>query len=165
MATVTPPGTVADHPGPGVPAGAGPSAERVSDDPRRPVLAPLAAAGTLALMGGVLHTVDPSAGPTLCPLRALTGLACPGCGTTRMLHHLLHGDLGTAFAYNPLTFLLVPVALLTAFTWLTRQLGGPSLWAPRVPARLVWVFVAVVAAYGVARNVPIGPLQALGLPA
>jgi hypothetical protein len=38
----------------------------------------------------------------VCPFYALTGLACPGCGTTRGLHHLLHGDVITAFRFNPL---------------------------------------------------------------
>jgi len=37
-----------------------------------------------------------------CPLHALTGLYCPGCGTTRVFHHLLHGDPAGAFAMNPL---------------------------------------------------------------
>lgn len=165
MATVVPPATVADHPGRGGAGGAAPSAERAGGGARRPVLAPLTAAGTLALVGGALYALEPSTGPTLCPLRALTGLACPGCGTTRMLHHLLHGEVATAFAYNPLTFLLVPVALLAAFAWLTRHLGGPPVWTPRLPARGAWPFLVLVAVYGVARNLPIGPLQFLGLPA
>ena len=54
---------------------------------------------------GVLRRIDPNvAGNPLppCPLRALTGLYCPGCGSTRTLHALLHGDLATAMAMNPL---------------------------------------------------------------
>lgn len=35
---------------------------------------------------------------------ALTGLPCIFCGTTRALHHLLHGEFGLALYYNWLSF-------------------------------------------------------------
>jgi hypothetical protein len=37
-----------------------------------------------------------------CPILTLTGWQCPGCGSTRALYSLLHGDLAQAFAMNPL---------------------------------------------------------------
>src|ERR1043166_3363337 len=37
-----------------------------------------------------------------CLLFLLTGLHCPGCGSTRCAAALLHGDIEQAFAYNPL---------------------------------------------------------------
>src|SRR5215813_6099748 len=43
-----------------------------------------------------------------CPLRYFTGLYCPGCGSLRALHALLHGDLLKAFAMNSLTVILLP---------------------------------------------------------
>jgi hypothetical protein len=123
------------------------------------------ALGVLGAAGALLYTVDPGGGPVLCPFRALTGLACPGCGTTRMLHHLLHGELATAFSYNPLTFLLLPVALWLVFGWLRTAFGGPRPALPRVPAAWGWVAVAGVGAYWVARNLPVAPFRALALPA
>jgi len=44
-----------------------------------------------------------------CPLHALTGLHCPGCGSTRALHQLAHGHLGAAFGLNPLAVGALPV--------------------------------------------------------
>lgn len=46
-----------------------------------------------------------------CLFHAATGLLCPGCGTTRSLTALLHGDLPSAFAYNQLIYFL-PLLLL-----------------------------------------------------
>ena len=37
----------------------------------------------------------------LCAARRLLGLSCPGCGLTRSFISLAHGDLATAWSYNP----------------------------------------------------------------
>ena len=37
-----------------------------------------------------------------CPFWLLTGLKCPGCGSQRALHALLHGDILQAMRYNVL---------------------------------------------------------------
>lgn len=44
-----------------------------------------------------------------CPFHAITGLRCPGCGSQRALHALLHGDLSTTFKMNALWILAIPV--------------------------------------------------------
>lgn len=51
----------------------------------------------------------------LCWVQAVFGLPCPGCGTTRALLSLLHGDLAGALRWHPLilvTVTLLPAALL-----------------------------------------------------
>ncbi len=40
-----------------------------------------------------------------CPLYSTTGVYCPGCGSQRALHHLLHGNLIKA-AHNNILFLI-----------------------------------------------------------
>src|SRR5258705_4417450 len=47
----------------------------------------------------------------LCPFRALTGFTCPGCGSTRPMHQLLHGHFLAAFMLSPLMFLALPFLL------------------------------------------------------
>src|SRR5690349_2777045 len=37
-----------------------------------------------------------------CPFHSLTGLLCPGCGSQRALHQILHGHIGASFKLNPL---------------------------------------------------------------
>ena len=48
-----------------------------------------------------------------CPVKMLTGLDCPGCGTGRAIHAAAHGHFREAFLYNPfLCFVLPLVAAL-----------------------------------------------------
>lgn len=48
-----------------------------------------------------------------CPFYALTGLKCPGCGTLRAIHHLLHLRFAEAWQLNPLMIGLLPVVLVS----------------------------------------------------
>ena len=121
-----------------------------------PVVVGAIGLGACVTMG----VVDPTGGPTLCPFRALTGLACPGCGTTRMLHHLMVGDLARAFALNPLAFVLLPFVAWWLFASLTAALGGPRWRTPHASARVGWALAAVVLAFWVLRNIPVAPFTA-----
>ncbi|MDR2147787.1 MAG: DUF2752 domain-containing protein [Tannerella sp.] len=47
-----------------------------------------------------------------CPVYALTGYQCPGCGFQRALHHLFHGHIVEALSYNSLIFILFPYIFL-----------------------------------------------------
>lgn len=44
-----------------------------------------------------------------CPFYALTGYKCPGCGTLRAIHALLHFRVAAAFKLNPFLFFAIPV--------------------------------------------------------
>jgi hypothetical protein len=58
-----------------------------------------------------LALVEPGAMPKWFPFAtscgAITGLPCIFCGTTRALHHLLHGEFGRALYYNWLSYPLL----------------------------------------------------------
>lgn len=66
-----------------------------------------------------------------CPFRSLTGWDCPLCGGTRLGAALLHGQVGTAFAYNPAVFLLLAVLTLLGGLWIVEAVGGPRVRLPR----------------------------------
>jgi hypothetical protein len=85
-----------------------------------------------------------------CPLYAATGLYCPGCGSTRAVHQLLHGHVAAAFGYNPLMVVSLPFLAYAAARGLFRALP------PRrpLPAWAVWVTFAVVVGFGIVRNLP-----------
>ena len=50
-----------------------------------------------------------------CVFRALTGLPCPTCGSTRSIVHLAHGDIVHAFVMNPLTAACAFVGVIYLF--------------------------------------------------
>lgn len=125
---------------------------------RRPVL--IAAASLAAAAGGVwlLRTFDPGAPGSLfppCPLQAFTGLYCPGCGITRMLHALAHGDIVRALEMNAMVLAMLPgIALLAANELASRRLLGPALSRILYDARL---WLGALFAFGVLRNLPWAP--------
>lgn len=53
---------------------------------------------------GEEHVVVPLLGqplPAVCSLKRISGLDCPGCGLTRSLISLAHGDFAQAWHFNP----------------------------------------------------------------
>ena len=44
---------------------------------------------------------------TICPVRLLTGIPCPGCGITRSLRELLHGHFAEAFRLHPFIYIII----------------------------------------------------------
>ena len=50
-----------------------------------------------------------------CPFYVLTGLQCPGCGTLRGLHALMHLHLADAWRFNPAMIVSVPYNWVVSF--------------------------------------------------
>ncbi len=96
----------------------------------------------------VLYRFDPTRASFYpqCVFHALTGWQCPGCGTTRALHHLLHGDVAGAFRLNPMLFVVAP---FTALSLRSRRL----LLHPAAG----WTALGVTIAYWIVRNLPWWP--------
>lgn len=109
-----------------------------------------------------LRTWDPNvAGSPFppCMFRAFTGCYCIGCGLTRAMHALVHGDIGRALSMNPLGVLLLPLMPL--------MVAWSSGWQPPVLAPLMrWVlepkvWLVLLPGYWVARNLPWFPFTLL----
>ncbi len=46
-----------------------------------------------------------------CPFKTITGLNCPGCGSQRAFHELLHFNFGKAFQHNAVLVISIPYIL------------------------------------------------------
>jgi len=113
-------------------------------------------AGALAVAVGLaLYRFDPAVTRLFppCPFRALTGWQCPGCGTTRAVHALLHGDVGRALELNPLTTLGLPLLAVGALQELRRWCWGATPAGLRLPAWLIGALAGVLVGFAVLRNV------------
>jgi hypothetical protein len=136
----------------GAPAPAAPALRRPG---RRPLLREerqLAALwGVAAVSSLLLRPVWLALAPLLpaCPFRALTGVPCLSCGTTRAAAALLEGRVVDALSVNPLAA-LAGIAFaaggLVAALWAALDLPVPRL--PRVAPRAMRAGLALLLAVG-----------------
>ena len=122
------------------------------------------AAGIVALgAAAMLYIFDPRepGNYPICPFLGLTGYHCPGCGTLRALHQLLHGSPLTALGYNPLTILSLPFLAYAFVAGGLRAFRAPAPAPIFIHPKLIWGLFFGIAAFWVLRNVPIEPLAIL----
>jgi len=124
----------------------------VSVQARRCSLA-ICAMALLAL--GFLFLVNPAATGWVppCPLHALTGLECPGCGSLRALHSILHLHVMQALGYNPMTCMCLPFLGCWWLWHAGRAITGRTVPVPFIRPALLWVMVAMMFVFGIARNI------------
>lgn len=96
-----------------------------------------------------------------CPTYVWTGLYCPGCGTLRAMHQLLHGHILAAMGYNLVMVLLLPMVAYGLFVANVAKLTGYRLPCPRISARLTWLLFAVMMLFTILRNLPYYPCTIL----
>ncbi|MBQ8773774.1 MAG: DUF2752 domain-containing protein [Muribaculaceae bacterium] len=103
----------------------------------------------LAIAGAVVTCIyfyfDPSDNYfPRCPFLMLTGYQCPGCGTQRAIHALLHGDIANAWHFNAAFMCSLPIIALLAVAELTRK-RWPRYHMMVNSKYAVWtIFIAIV---------------------
>lgn len=114
------------------------------------------ALGLALALGTVFFLLDPAQYPfPRCPFYVFTGLYCPGCGSQRATHALLHGQVLRAAGLNLLAVAALPLLALGAADGVRAGLTG-------VPRRavllyrpwLAWLTLAATLAFAVLRNLP-----------
>lgn len=110
----------------------------------------------------VLYYHNPRQLMLACPVYALTGLYCPGCGAGRACYAILHGRLYQAFRYNPLLCILLPwlalYYLIGGIQWLRY---GRERISARIPEWIPLAAIFLLLAYGAVRNIGIYPFTLL----
>ena len=135
--------------------------------PRRNWLRRLAPLSVIPVVGAAIGYVlafnptdrvpDPS-GP--CVWHMLFGVDGPGCGGTRMVWYLLHGDLLQAARHHLVAFVAVPFVAYAFLAWLANWTFGIKVPQFRPSVRLVVGYFIVFVLYSVVlRNLPWHPFD------
>ena len=135
------------------------SAEVLSPGPARIEAAlfnPLSILGAQGILALSLILPPGGLGLPLCWLDTLFGIPCPGCGLTRSVTAVTHGEWGAALGHHPFGFLvwLLAVVLATSPVWPRSIAAGCRSWL-RGHDRSTWsAYLAIVygfIGFGVAR--------------
>jgi hypothetical protein len=123
----------------------------------------LAAFGAVAAAVVMLRVFDPATSGVFppCPVRYLTGWYCPGCGSLRAIHQLLHGNVHAAWAMNPLAILFLPFISYGLVSHALTVIRGQGLPEPFFSAGWIRALGVVIVLYGIARNLPFYPFELL----
>lgn len=97
-----------------------------------------------------------------CPFHYITGLYCPGCGSQRAVHLLLHGDIWGAFRFNPLMVLTLPILVyglgITLANWIFDTSRRFMLFYSKI---FIFGYFGLAILYWVVRNLPFYPFNLL----
>lgn len=120
-------------------------------------------AGAMIVGSGVVAYFDPTKVGffPVCPLYALTGLACPGCGLTRGFHSLFHGDVLTALDYNAMLPFFAFLITCGFAAMVYYAISGRRLPVNPIHPKALSVFFVLLLVFGVTRNLPWYPFTVL----
>lgn len=87
-----------------------------------------------------------------CPFLAATGYLCPGCGSQRAIHALLHGDIASAWHYNCMLLLFAPLIVLLLYSECVRT-SCPRFYSRINSAPVIWGSFIVLTLWWILRNI------------
>jgi len=97
-----------------------------------------------------------------CPFNYVTGYHCPGCGSQRAIHQLLHFNILGALRMNPLLVLSLPILFVgvgvQVWNYIFETQHRIKLFYNN---NFIYGYFIVVILYWVLRNVPYYPLNLL----
>lgn len=117
--------------------------------------------GLITATAAILFLFNPQVSsiyPT-CPLNQYTGLYCPGCGTQRAAHEILHGNITQAFSLNALFTLSVPFAIYYTFIEFFNKLARTNVKNISLNTRNIIIFLIIAVVFMLLRNINIAPFD------
>ena len=88
-----------------------------------------------------------------CPLKYFTGLSCPGCGSQRAIHEILHLNFRKAFEYNSLLMVSIPYLLIgVAFNFENIKIKYPKMRTFLFGQKTILFILAIVIGFFIFRN-------------
>jgi len=113
--------------------------------------------GLIALAGFLFFFNPASPGNQFfpkCPFRLLTGMQCPGCGSTRACYQLLHLHPVAAFKLNPLFMLTLPFIVYGFLGYTKSAVTGQPQRRIFIPSFYLWAWLVLMIFFWVFRNTP-----------
>ena len=112
-------------------------------------------AATAIGAGAMVFLFDPATNKfyPVCLFHALTGLNCPGCGMTRALYALLHGNLPRAVKDNALFVATLAALAVWGARIAVRKIRNQPMTL-NVPPKVLWLFLFVAFVFATVRNLP-----------
>jgi hypothetical protein len=128
--------------------------QKISAPPLR-IFAGIVLGATAICVGAMVYFFNPSTHGfyPVCVFHALTGLNCPGCGMTRSLYALLHGNLRLALKDNALFVLTLAALAVWGVHFILRKLKNQSATF-NLPPKFLWTFLFIAVVFAVVRNLP-----------
>jgi hypothetical protein len=87
-----------------------------------------------------------------CPFLLLTGYKCPGCGSQRAIHSLLHLDVIQAFKCNAYLVISIPIIVLLLYAEFYRK-KRPHLYLILQNRYFIWSFFLITIMWWITRNI------------
>lgn len=121
-----------------------------------PLKAILVVFAIILLLGGIIifYTYNPAVSSFFpkCPFYYITGYKCPGCGSQRALHQLLHLRFSEAFRYNALFIISIPFVMFLCIADIMRLKYKKLYIASRNPF-LSWGILFIICLWWICRNI------------
>ncbi len=115
------------------------------------------------ILGAVYFEYDPINNLLFpkCPLYATTGIYCPGCGSQRATHALLHLDIPGVFSSNILFLPALLVVFLHYSIAISNHFLGTTYHSILDKSKAPWVIFIIVVLFFILRNIPYPPFSYL----
>lgn len=119
----------------------------------RRTLIVIAALALVIAAAAIYFVFDPSQSGMFprCVFLTLTGWQCPGCGSQRAIHALLHGDFAQAWHYNAGLLVAVPLLGATLVAEIKRT-SWPRYYRIVCHSRVAWTVIVLLIVWWVLRN-------------
>jgi hypothetical protein len=129
---------------------------RISAPPSLTVFAVILLGAAFAGAGAVVFFFNPSTNGfyPICLFHKLTGWNCPGCGGTRAVYALLHGDWRLALKDNALFVVLLAAAVARSVWFVVKKIQRQPSGQQFFPVNFLWALLAVAVIFTVLRNLP-----------
>ena len=118
---------------------------------------------TILALAVLFFVLDPAKNVIFpkCAFHSLTGYYCPGCGSQRAIHSLLHLNFAGVISNN---FLFLPAVLLILYHYVHPLANRKFNW--RLPnifylKSTPWVIFTVILFFWLLRNIPVYPFNVL----